>query len=86
MNTRHVPTPELVAYLREKLNLTPKELADALGMGKRGVTLVRKWENGTAIPTAAALTAVKLLVRVDQLEAELSSQGFKEFDEPRVDD
>lgn len=61
-------TAEIVRTLRDQLKLSPRELADTLGMGKRGVSLVHKWEQGKAIPSAAALTAIRLLVRIEHLE------------------
>jgi transcriptional regulator with XRE-family HTH domain len=58
----------IVRKIRQQLRLSPRELADALGMGPRGSTLVRKWENGVAVPTASALAALRFLVRLDRLE------------------
>ncbi len=36
---------------RERLGLTQKEFADALGMGKNGDRTLRRWENGESIPS-----------------------------------
>lgn len=37
---------------RERLGLTQKEFADALGMGKYGDRTIRRWENGESLPSA----------------------------------
>jgi DNA (cytosine-5)-methyltransferase 1 len=37
---------------REKLGLTQKEFADALGLGKNGDRTLRRWENGESLPSA----------------------------------
>lgn len=44
-----------VRELREKANLTQKELADKCGIG---ATAVAKWEAGVAMPTVSKLPAV----------------------------
>lgn len=38
----------------------------ALGLGPRGYAQVRKWEEGVGEPSAAALTAMRLLVELKQ--------------------
>jgi transcriptional regulator with XRE-family HTH domain len=58
----------IVTSIRESLKLSQQELADALNMGPRGVTLIRKWESGKAKPTSAALSALRFLVRIERLE------------------
>jgi ribosome-binding protein aMBF1 (putative translation factor) len=62
----------IVTSIRESLKLSPQELADALNMGPRGVTLIRKWESGKAQPTSAALSALRFLVRIERLEDALA--------------
>ncbi|WBL15119.1 DNA (cytosine-5-)-methyltransferase [Sutcliffiella sp. NC1] len=37
---------------RERLGLTQKEFADALGLGKYGDRTIRRWENGESFPSA----------------------------------
>ena len=37
---------------RLKLNMTQKELADAVGMSKYGDRTIRRWENGECSPSA----------------------------------
>ena len=37
---------------RQKLGLTQKDFADALGMGKNGDRTIRRWENGESTPSA----------------------------------
>lgn len=36
---------------RERLGLTQKEFADALGLGKNGDRTLRRWENGESVPS-----------------------------------
>lgn len=41
----------LIKEKREKLNMTQKELADAVGMPKHGERTIRRWENGETVPS-----------------------------------
>lgn len=43
---------------RERLNLTQKEFADALGLGKSGDRTLRRWENGESSPSALELNVI----------------------------
>lgn len=43
---------------RERLGLTQKEFADALGLGKYGDRTLRRWENGESTPSALELSAI----------------------------
>ncbi len=43
---------------RLRLNMTQKELADAIGMSKYGDRTIRRWENGETKPTALELKAI----------------------------
>ncbi|MRB24697.1 helix-turn-helix domain-containing protein, partial [Bacillus thuringiensis] len=36
---------------RERLVITQKEFADALGLGKNGDRTLRRWENGESVPS-----------------------------------
>lgn len=40
---------------RLKLNMTQKELADAVGMSKYGDRTIRRWENGESNPSILEL-------------------------------
>lgn len=59
---------EEVADARDKLRLTRREFADALGLGPRGISQVQRWEKGTVKPNEATMTAIRLMVRVQELE------------------
>lgn len=50
--------PQQVREKRERLHMTQKELADAIGLPKYGDRTVRRWENGETKPTGAELKAV----------------------------
>jgi DNA-binding transcriptional regulator YiaG len=54
-----------------RLGLTRTAFARALQLGQRGYDQVRKWEEGVVPPNAATLTAMRLLVRVQELEREV---------------
>lgn len=43
---------------RQRLKMTPKELAHALGMSKYGDRTIRRWENGESRPSALELQAL----------------------------
>lgn len=43
---------------RERLNLTQKEFADALGLGKSGDRTLRRWENGESTPSALEFNVI----------------------------
>ena len=44
---------------RERLNLTQKEFADALGLGKNGDRTLRRWENGESSPSALEIKVIE---------------------------
>ena len=43
---------------RERLGLTQREFADALGLGKHGDRTIRRWENGETSPSTLELQAL----------------------------
>lgn len=49
---------ELIRAKRERLNMTQKELADAVGMSKFGDRTIRRWENGDTEPSPLELKAI----------------------------
>ena len=49
---------ELIKAKRARLNMTQKELADAIGMSKFGDRTIRRWENGDTEPSALELRAI----------------------------
>jgi transcriptional regulator with XRE-family HTH domain len=59
-----VTAAEEVQEARHALGLNRSEFAKALGLGPRGYAQVRKWEAGVGEPSAAALTAMRLLVEL----------------------
>lgn len=48
----------LIKEKRERLSMTQKELADAIGMSKFGDRTIRRWENGITEPSALELKAI----------------------------
>jgi transcriptional regulator with XRE-family HTH domain len=59
---------EEVADARDKLRLTRREFADALGLGPRGISQVQRWEKGTVKPNEATMTAMRLMVEAHELK------------------
>ncbi|EKY5815561.1 DNA (cytosine-5-)-methyltransferase [Escherichia coli] len=51
-------TPALIRKKRERLHMTQKELADAIGLSTYGDRTIRRWENGETNPTGAELKAI----------------------------
>ncbi|SNU06665.1 DNA (cytosine-5)-methyltransferase 1 [Lachnospiraceae bacterium] len=49
---------KLIYEKRIRLNMTQKELADAVGMPKYGDRTIRRWENGETKPTSLELKAI----------------------------
>lgn len=43
---------------RQRLNMTQKELADAIGLSRNGERSVRRWENNESAPSAATLKVI----------------------------
>lgn len=62
-----------VKSARDELRLTTSQLASALGMAKRGYSLINKWESGKAKPNTASLQAVLLLQKLNRLEIALEA-------------
>lgn len=54
-----------VQEARRKLGLSLTDFARRLGLGPRGDAQVRKWERDVGEPSAAALTAARLLVELE---------------------
>ena len=48
----------MIKEKRLKLNMTQKELADAVGMPKHGERTIRRWENGETIPSAIEFNTI----------------------------
>ena len=49
---------EKIKEKRTRLNMTQKELADAIGLSKNGERSVRRWENNECTPSAATLKVI----------------------------
>ncbi|MFT9304013.1 MAG: DNA (cytosine-5-)-methyltransferase [Liquorilactobacillus nagelii] len=56
----------ILLNVRKKLNMTQKELADALGMPKNGERTIRRWEKGETEPTATEF--IKVLTFLNKLQ------------------
>ena len=52
------PEAKLIYEKRLRLNMTQKELSDAIGMPKFGDRTIRRWENGESKPSALELRAI----------------------------
>ena len=50
--------PQLIHEKRTRLNMTQKELADAVGMSKFGDRTIRRWENGESKPSPLELKSI----------------------------
>lgn len=50
--------PTLIKEKRMRLNMTQKELADAVGMSKYGDRTIRRWENGESSPSILELNHI----------------------------
>lgn len=51
-------TSMLIKEKRQRLNMTQKELADAIGLGKFGDRTVRRWEKGDSEPNSLELKTI----------------------------
>lgn len=49
---------ELIKQKRQRLNMTQKELADAVGMSKYGDRTIRRWEKEETLPSQLELTSI----------------------------
>lgn len=49
--TEAMPISEVIKEKRIRLNMTQKELADAIGLPKYGDRTIRRWENGDSTPS-----------------------------------
>ena len=49
---------ELIRQKRQRLNMTQKELADAVGMSKYGDRTIRRWEKEETLPSQLELTSI----------------------------
>ena len=48
----------MIKEKRLRLNMTQKELADAVGMSKNGDRTIRRWENGETCPSQLEISAI----------------------------
>ena len=53
-----IASAELIKAKREKLHMTQKELADAIGLPTYGDRTIRRWESGETHPSALELKAI----------------------------
>ena len=49
---------EKIKEKRKRLNMTQKELADSLGMGRNGERTLRRWENNESSPSPIELNVI----------------------------
>ncbi len=57
-SSNRISESKLILEKRLRLNMTQKELADAVGMPKYGDRTIRRWENGETKPTSLELKAI----------------------------
>ena len=57
-SSNRISESKLILEKRLRLNMTQKELADAVGMPKYGDRTIRRWENGEIKPTSLELKAI----------------------------
>ena len=50
--------PVVIKEKRLRLNMTQKELADAVGMSKNGDRTIRRWESGETCPSPLEISAI----------------------------
>jgi DNA-binding transcriptional regulator YiaG len=67
-----------VIAARQNLGLTRTEFARALELGPRGISQVQRWEKGTVRPNDPTIKAIRLLVRVQELEKEVANLRRKQ--------
>lgn len=72
-----VPTPTRLTATRARLDLAPTRMADYLGVP---VHTYLKWENGTRVPSAAALRLLEVLGLIEAHAPELHKKLMKEID------
>lgn len=58
LSTQPIPESQLIKEKRLALNMTQKELADAIGLSKYGDRTIRRWENGDSKPSPLELLSV----------------------------
>ncbi|MCD8886612.1 DNA (cytosine-5-)-methyltransferase [Staphylococcus epidermidis] len=58
INTKNQSIASLIREKRKKLNMTQKELADAIGMPKYGDRTIRRWENEETVPSNLELKSI----------------------------
>lgn len=58
MKNEKITVAEEIKRKRTRLNMTQKELADAVGMGKNGDRTIRRWENGETLPSPLEMKAI----------------------------
>lgn len=73
-----VSVADEVLAARQSLGLTRTEFARALELGPRGISQVQRWEKGTVRPNDPTLKAIRLLVRVQELEKEVANLRRKQ--------
>lgn len=57
-NLDKTQTAELIIEKRQRLNMTQKEFADAIGLSKYGDRTVRRWENLESVPSKLEIQAI----------------------------
>lgn len=58
MLSNDIPESQLIKEKRTTLNMTQKELADAIGLSKYGDRTIRRWENGESKPSPLELLSI----------------------------
>lgn len=66
-------TPEEVKAARQKLGMTQTGMAVALELSGADSATVRSWENGRRTPSGPVRVAIKLMLRIQELEQSCAS-------------
>jgi len=72
-------TSELIREKRVRLNMTQKELADAVGLSKNGDRTIRRWENSETSPSKLELSAILNFPEIAPFRSE-STAKYKKID------
>lgn len=65
---------------RQKLGLTQKDFADALGLGKNGDRTIRRWENGESTPSKLEYKAIMEFAKTIPYGESVDHPSFKFID------
>ena len=71
---------ETIKDKRNRLGLTQKDFADALGMGKTGDRTLRRWENGESTPSTLEFNSIMQFAETIPFEGKSDDPAFSFID------